>query len=73
MANVFVVEWTEKGQRIRQNVQFGNFDGDVADAQREIDKLWPFAYLQRTNVKVIGVHGSGEVVKVEIPTERAKK
>lgn len=70
MANVFFVEWTEKGQAVRQKVEFGNFDGDVAGAQREIDKLWPYSSPNRENPKVVSIVGAGAVVKVVPPREK---
>jgi hypothetical protein len=69
MANVFVVEWVEKKQAVRQKVEFGNFDGNIQDAQRVIDNLWPYAFPGRTNVKVVSIVGAGEVVKVKLPEE----
>lgn len=73
MANVFVVEWTEsrdgKPQAVRQKVEFGNFDGNVEGAQREIDKLWPFTSPHRRNPKVVSIVGAGEVTKVLIPRD----
>ena len=67
MANVFVVEWTEKDQAVRQKVEFGNFDGDVAGAQRVIDQLWPYSSPNRKNAKVVSIVGAGEVVRVQMP------
>jgi hypothetical protein len=73
MANVFVVEYDEKiggnVQRIRNKVEFGNFDGDVDEAQRAIDGLWPHNYPERKNVKVVEVVGAGQVVKVSLPRD----
>jgi hypothetical protein len=72
MANVFTVEWTEDNQRRRNRVEFGNFDGDVPQAQRVIDDLWPSAHPERSNVKVISVLGAGMVQKVT-PDEKPGK
>jgi hypothetical protein len=65
MANLFEIEWTEKGQRIRDRVHIGNFNGTTEEAQRVIDRLWPVAFDNaRTNVKVGKPVGSGEVTRV---------
>lgn len=69
MANVFDMEWQDEVQKqtVRQAVEFGNFDGDILKAQRVIDQLWPSSYPHRKNVRVLSIHGSGEVKKVSIP------
>jgi hypothetical protein len=67
MANVFVVEWDENNQRVRDKVSLGNFDGDVDQAQRALDNLWSSSSPERKNVKVIKIVGAGEVVKVDTP------
>jgi hypothetical protein len=71
MANVFMVEWTDdKGRRVRDRVEFGNFDGDVEEAQRVIDNGWPHNYAgRRSDWKVMSVVGAGEVVKVNVPRD----
>jgi hypothetical protein len=78
MPNVFIVEWVENdpkgGERsVRQNVEFGNFDGGVEEAQHELDKLWPFSSPHRRNVKVIDVFGSGQVRPVTIPADNPSR
>ena len=73
MANVFMVEWDdlEKKQRVRQKVEFGNFDGNVEQAQRVLDQGWPYNYPdRRANWKVLDVFGSGHVEKITIPRSK---
>ena len=76
MANTFMVEWLDmslddndkpKNKIVRSQLQIGNFDGNVEEAQNELDKLWPVAYPRRKNVKVLSVYGSGQIEKINIP------